>query len=270
MRVERFMAADVARALEKIRKRLGDDALVLSTSSRAGGVEVLATTEDDVRRFERTLRAPVVTRPQMRRSRVIALIGPTGSGKSTTAAKLALSDAAFGGSRVGLITMDTYKIGAFDQIQTYADLADLPLELVSDPREVYGALSRLEDCDVVIIDTPGRAPGATAAERVWREAVVAAVPDEVHLVVSACIRVEIAEAVLGHFADLEPTHALLTKLDEDPGESGVAAVVSRLGLPTRWVTDGQLVPEDLHSAPERLMDAALGRRAEGRRLEAIA
>ena len=87
---------------------------------------------------------------------------------------------------------------------------------------------------------------------------------------SACVRVDVAEAVLAHFSDLAPTHALLTKLDEDPGESGVASVVSRLGLPTRWVTDGQLVPEHLHSAPERLMDAALGRRAEARRLEAIA
>lgn len=270
MRVERFAASDVSRALDLIRKRLGEDALVLSTASGPGGVEVLATTEDDVRRFERTLRTPPVPRPQMRRSRVIALIGPTGAGKSTTAAKLALSDVAFGGSRVGLITLDTYKIGAFDQIQTYADLADLPLELVSEPREIYGALSRLDDCDVVIIDTPGRAPGATAAEHAWREAVLSAAPDEVHLVLSACVRVEVAEAVLGHFSDLAPTHALMTKLDEDPGESGVAEVVSRLGLPTRWVADGQLVPEHLHAAPERLMDAALGRRAESRRLEAIA
>lgn len=270
MRVERFAAADVARALDQIRARLGEEALVLSTVSRAGGVEVSATTEDDVRRFERTIRRTAITRPQMRRSRVIALIGPTGSGKSTTAAKLALSDVAFGGSRVGLITLDSYKIGAYDQIQTYADLANLPLELVTDPREVHGALARLGDCDVVIIDTPGRAPDAASTERAWRDAVTAADPDEVHLVVSACVRPEIAESVLGHFADLAPTHALLTKLDEDPGEAGVAAIVSRLGLPTRWVTDGQLVPEHLHSAPERLMDAALGRRAEIRRLEAIA
>lgn len=270
MRVERFAAIDVGRALDLIRARLGEDALVLSTVSRAGGVEVVATTEDAVRRFEMTIRRPSVGRLQKRRSRVIALIGPTGSGKSTTAAKLALSDVAFGGSRVGLITMDNYKIGAFDQIQTYADLADLPLEMVSDPREVRGALARLDDCDVIIIDTPGRAPSATAAERAWRDAVLAADPDEVHLVVSACVRVDVAEAVMAHFSDLAPTHALLTKLDEDPGESGVASVVSSLGLPTRWVADGQLVPEHLHSAPERLMDAALGRRAEARRIEMIA
>lgn len=270
MRLERFRAHDASRALEQVRASLGDEALVLHTLTVPGGVEVVATTTDEMERFGKALQSPPVRSRTGRRSRVIALVGPTGSGKTTTAAKLALSDRFFAGNRVGLISLDTYKIGAFDQIQTYADLGALPLDVLSDASEASAALKRMAQCDVILVDTPGRTPTANATESSWRATLAALDPDEVHLVLSAGIRDEVVDGFCAHYADLDLTHVLLTKLDEVPGELGVAQLVDRAALPTRWVTDGQSVPDDVHAAPERLMVAALNPARAIWPLEAIA
>lgn len=258
MRLERFHAPDASRALRLVRAALGDDALVLQTFSREDGVEILATTMEAMDRFSASLRSPPVRSRRGRRGRVIALVGPTGSGKTTTLAKLALDDAAFGGSRVGLISLDTYKIGAFDQIQTYADLAGLPLDVIYEPSEVPAAMKALERCDVILVDTPGRTPQSSATESAWRETLLALQPDEVHLVLPASLREGVVDGFVRHYAPLAPTHLLLTKLDEVPSEDGVADIAARVSLPARWVTDGQAVPDDLDDAPERLVAAAIG------------
>jgi flagellar biosynthesis protein FlhF len=264
MRLERFHGRDVSEALAKVRADLGENALVLHTHSRPGGLEIVATTDAELERFSASLRSPSPPRRRARRSHIVALVGPTGSGKTTTAAKLALSDLAFGGGRVGLVSLDTYKIGAFDQIQIYADLAELPLEVLTEPGEARDALQRLATCDVIVVDTPGRAPGGTPSERGWRDVLKALEPDEVHFVLSAGVRDRVADGLRENYADLGLTHLLLTKLDEVPGEVGVGQLADRLGLPARWVTDGQIVPDDLDGAPERLLAAALALAAEPR------
>jgi flagellar biosynthesis protein FlhF len=258
MRLDRFRGRDVTEALERVREGLGDDALVLHTHSRPGAIEVVATTEAEMERFGARLESPPPKRKAGRRSRVVALVGPTGSGKTTTAAKLALGDLAFGGSRVGLISLDTYKIGAYDQIQIYADLADLPLEVLTEPAECAAALARLSTCDVIVVDTPGRGPAATPRERGWRTVLASLQPDEVHYVISAGVRERVALGLRDQYADLGLTHVLLTKLDEVGAEIGVARLADRLELPARWVTDGQDVPDDLEAAPQRLLSTALG------------
>lgn len=257
MRLERFSAPTVSRAMSAVRASLGEDALVLHTVSRDGGVEIVATTSAEISRFGTALRSQPAPRRSGRRSQVVALIGPTGAGKTTTVAKLALGDGAFGGARIGVLSLDTYKIGAFDQIQTYADLGDVPLDVLSEPSEVPAALDRMARCDVILVDTPGRTPRATHSEMGWRETLLALRPDEVHLVLSAGLRDHVADAFLDHYRDLAPTHALLTKLDEIPGEVGCAQLADQLKLPCRWITDGQVVPDDVHNAPDRLVASAL-------------
>ena len=87
---------------------------------------------------------------------VIALVGPTGVGKTTTVAKLAANFALREGRRVGLVTIDTYRIAAVEQLRTYAQIINVPLEVVTSPRELRDAVDRMADCDVVLIDTVGR------------------------------------------------------------------------------------------------------------------
>jgi flagellar biosynthesis protein FlhF len=186
---------------------------------------------------------------------VIALVGPTGAGKTTTAAKIALSPHAFGSRKVGLLTLDTYRVGAIEQIRTYADVAGMPLEVVYQAREVRDALSRLARCEVIVVDTPGRGPRAANDEMEWREVLAAIAPDETHLVVPASVSFDFASHVRTTYEPTGVTHSLITKLDELPGEAYAVALADRLGLPARWVADGQEVPVDLRGAVQRILHA---------------
>jgi flagellar biosynthesis protein FlhF len=199
----------------------------------------------------------------------VALVGPTGAGKTTSAVKLSLNDAAFGDRRVGLITLDTYRAGAVAQLETYAEVARLPMEVVYDAADVPGAIARLSRCDVVVVDTPGRGPRTGDDDAPWRALLAALAPDEVHLVIPATMRPDLAEGLRDRLDALlaetahegaigAVTHALLTKLDEVPDEDGVPDLAARLGLPVRWVGDGQEIPADLAPGAARLI-AALGR-----------
>jgi flagellar biosynthesis protein FlhF len=187
----------------------------------------------------------------------IALVGPTGAGKTTTAAKLAVRRGMFGAARPGLLTLDTYRVGGMEQLATYAELADVPFEVVYDAAEIDAAMKRLATCDVIIIDTPGRSPAASELTDRWRTLLDALQPNEVHLVLPASIRADLAIDVGRAYASSRQhrgaTHVLVSKLDEVPRESGVTDVALSLGLPTRWVTDGQDVPADLKPGVARLL-----------------
>jgi flagellar biosynthesis protein FlhF len=219
----------------------------------------VAARPDDIDRLRRRLSPAAPKFPVTRGARplVVALVGPTGAGTTTTAAKLALSPEAFGARRVGLLTLDTYRVGGLDEMQTYADIAALPLEVVYDEREVAGAMKRLERCDVVIVDTPGRSPRAGANNARWQGILAALAPDEVHLVVPATMRADLAGALRAALGRTPPTHLVLSKVDEVPEDGGLAALASRIDLPMRWIADGQTVPDDVRSARPRIL-ASLG------------
>ncbi len=99
---------------------------------------------------------PIRTSPGERR--LVALVGPTGVGKTTTIAKLAANFRLREKLRVGLITVDTYRIAAVEQLRTYADIIDLPMEIVATPREMHQAVARMADLDLILMDTAGRSP----------------------------------------------------------------------------------------------------------------
>lgn len=262
--LERFLGADLTNVAERARRSFGDDVMILHTRMvRDGGVpmvEVMAASATSLDRVRTRVEAkpfPAFTKPNGR-PYCIALVGPTGAGKTTTAAKLAVKKGAFGSARVGLVTIDTYRVGGMEQLNTYAELADVPFEVVYDASEVDAALKRLSMCDVVIVDTPGRSPAASPelTER-WRSLLDAFTPDEVHLVVPATLRADLAlHAARAYRTTREhrgATHVLLTKLDEVPREAGVADLALSLELPTRWIADGQDVPTDLKPGASRIL-----------------
>ncbi len=266
MAPERFRGADLSQVADRARRALGDDVMILHTRTvRDGGVpmvEVLAATSDSIDRVRSRLEPTAFPR-EMRSADGspyrIALVGPTGAGKTTTAAKLAVRRGLFGAARPGLLTIDTYRVGGMEQLATYAELADVPFEVVYDAREIEGAMKRLSSCEVVIIDTPGRSPAAAELTERWRSLLDALAPDEVHLVLPASLRGDLAvdvargyRATRGHCG---ATHLLLTKFDEVPRETGVADLALSLEMPARWVTDGQDVPADLKPGVARILRA---------------
>jgi flagellar biosynthesis protein FlhF len=262
---ERFRGADISRVADRARRALGDDVMILHTRTvRDGGVpmvEVLAAPGIAIDRVRARLEPaplPPVMRKADGRPYCIALVGPTGAGKTTTAAKLAVRRGMFGSARPGLLTIDTYRVGGMEQLATYADLADVPFEVVYDEREVDAAIKRLSvACDVIIVDTPGRSPASAELTERWRTLLDAIAPDEVHLVLPASLRpdlaIDIARAYGVSRTHCGATHLLISKLDEVPRGSGVTDLALSLEMPSRWVTDGQDVPADLKPGVSRLL-----------------
>ena len=184
------------------------------------------------------------------RPHVVALVGPTGAGKTTTIAKLASHPQAFGGKRVGMLCLDTYRIGGVEQSRQYADLARLPFEVVWEVKDIARAMRRMRDCAVVLVDTPGRGPRAASDLRETQERLLAITPDEVHLVLPAGLQRSLARHVVSAHLPLGVTHLLPSKLDEYPDERGLFELARQFALPMRWIADGQEVPRDLQLAPQ--------------------
>ena len=110
------------------------------------------------RMLEDEIRSPGRFASTPGRRRVVALVGPTGVGKTTTIAKLAANYRLRRSGASGLITVDTYRVAAVEQLRTYADIIDLPMEVVATPREMREAVARMSDLDLVLMDTAGRSP----------------------------------------------------------------------------------------------------------------
>jgi flagellar biosynthesis protein FlhF len=180
--------------------------------------------------------------------KIVALVGPTGVGKTTTVAKLAANFKLAHGVRVGLITVDTYRIAAVEQLKTYAEIIDLPLAVVNDPGEMPRALDELGPVDLVFIDTAGRSPRDEVKIRELAEFLQQARPDEVHLVLSAVAGQRNLRSAVERFAMVQIDRLILTKLDEADSFGGVLAVLGLSSRPLSYLTTGQAVPDDIEAA----------------------
>jgi flagellar biosynthesis protein FlhF len=180
--------------------------------------------------------------------RVVALVGPTGVGKTTTVAKLAANFKLTQGARVGLVTVDTYRIAAVEQLKTYAEIIDLPLAVANDPGDMARALEDLGNVDLVFIDTAGRSPRDEVRIRELAEFLALARPDEVHLVLSAVAGQRSLRAAVDRFAMVKIDRLILTKLDEADSLGGALAVLAMSGRPISYLTTGQAVPDDIEPA----------------------
>ncbi len=192
---------------------------------------------------------PIQVTPGERR--LVALVGPTGVGKTTTIAKLAGNFHLRDRRRVGLITVDTYRIAAVEQLRTYADIIDLPMEVVSTPREMRQAVERLSDLDLILMDTAGRSPRDEVKIQELKNMLIEAEADEVHLVLSSVNSIENMKKTARQFADVGVTSLVLTKLDEATGLGNLVPLLRSCHLPLSYVTNGQNVPDDIEPADRR-------------------
>lgn len=190
--------------------------------------------------------------------RRIALVGPTGVGKTTTLAKLAASLRLERGCTVGLLAGDTYRIGAVEQLRNYARILNVPLRVIRTPDDVAPALEALDHCDVILIDTPGRSQRDKQNISELQELLAAFAPDETHLALSAAAAPKVLREGLSAFGGIGADTLLFTKLDEAASFGPLLAIGRDAGRPIGWVTTGQGVPDDLGSArdaglPEKLL-----------------
>lgn len=197
--------------------------------------------EDEIR-----VSGPIHVTPGKRH--LVALVGPTGVGKTTTIAKLAANFRLREKRRVGLITVDTYRIAAVEQLRTYADIIDLPMRVVSTPREMRQAVEGMEDLDLVLLDTAGRSPRDEVKIQELKSFLTEAQADEVHLVLSAVAGAKTLERTAARFADVGTTSLILTKLDEATGLGNLIPLFRSSQLPLSYLTDGQNVPDDIAPA----------------------
>lgn len=203
--------------------------------------------------IEQELRiAPPIT-PVKGRRKVIALVGPTGVGKTTTLAKLAANFRLREGARIGLVTVDTYRIAAVEQLRTYAEIIDLPMRVVTTTAEMRQAMDDLADLDLVLIDTAGRSPKDEVQIQELKSFLEEARVDEVHLVVSLGASPQALEATAANFRAVGPTAVVFTKLDEVSGTGALLNAARRLRTPISYLTTGQDVPDDIEPAQKTRM-----------------
>jgi flagellar biosynthesis protein FlhF len=182
------------------------------------------------------------------RRRLVALVGPTGVGKTTTIAKLAAHYRLRERKNVGLVTVDTYRIAAVEQLRTYAEIMDLPMYVVATPREMRETVRRLEHLDLVLMDTAGRSPRDEIKLQELKAFLTEARADEVHLVLSAVAAPKTLQLTAEQFAAVGTTALVLTKLDEASTLGHLLPLLRSCPLPLSYLTTGQNVPEDIEVA----------------------
>jgi len=181
----------------------------------------------------------------MGRPTVVALVGPTGVGKTTTLAKLAANMKLREGRRVGLITIDTYRIAAVEQLRTYANILQVPLTAVASPQEIQEAVRGMRDQDLILIDTAGRSQRDELRIAELNAFLTAARPDQVHLVLSGTSQEGAIREAIERFSAVGARHVIFTKLDEAVGFGVILNVLRGLDLRLSYLTHGQAVPDDI-------------------------
>ena len=186
-----------------------------------------------------------ITRTKATGPHVVVLIGPTGVGKTTTLAKLAANLKLREKHRVGLITLDTYRIAAVDQLKKYADIIGSPLKVVNTGEELREAVRAMSDCDFLLIDTPGRSPNDTMQLNELRGLLSVIEPDEVHLVLSSTASESCINLAVSRFNEVRVDKIIFTKIDEAAHIGVVLNVIRKVNKSLSYITTGQAVPADI-------------------------
>ncbi len=195
------------------------------------------------------------------RQNVLFFVGPTGAGKTTTLVKLAGMLMLEHKLKVGLVNMDTYRIGAMEHMRIYADIMDLPMRTAYTPADLRQALDELADRDVVLVDTAGKSPDDEDYQTEMEECLKAAQADEVFLIISVATGHRATREIIGSYSFLADYKLILTKLDEVSAWGNVLHIKELTGRPLAYVTVGQNVPDDIRPADtKKLADNIVGKK----------
>ena len=195
--------------------------------------------------------------------RTLALIGPTGVGKTTTVAKLAADFLLNQGRKIALVTIDIYRIAAAEQLKVYGEIMQLPVDVVLSPEQLRQVLERHRDKDLILIDTAGRSPRDKAGIDELEKFIGEGSGVENHLVLSATTREQELFGAIRRFGRLPIDSLIFTKLDECEGLGSILNVHFKHDCPLSYLTNGQRVPEDLLPVdPRQLAGMVMGKLKE--------
>ncbi len=202
---------------------------------------------------EDMLGEPAAIKLKKYRMNIIMLLGPTGVGKTTTIVKLAGLFTINHGLKVGFINTDTYRVAAQEQLKAYAEIMELPICTVYSPEDLEDALVKMQDRDVVLIDTAGKSP----ADKRYREDIEAYIrhsgADELLLCVSASMGYGASRELINHYSFLSGYKLVVTKLDEVSAWGSVLNIASLAKQPLAFITTGQNVPFDISIPDTKLV-----------------
>ena len=180
--------------------------------------------------------------------RKVMLLGPTGVGKTTTIAKLAAIKALWEHKKVLLLTSDTYRIAAVEQLKTYAKILGVPIEIVFDISAIPGIIDEHDNADIVLLDTAGRSQRDKKNMELFENLYNSYMPDAVHLVLAANMKYKDMLDVVEHIPNIPVSHLLFTKLDETVSFGSIFNIQQVMGCPVSFLTVGQNVPKDIETA----------------------
>lgn len=182
-------------------------------------------------------------------SRINVMIGPTGVGKTTTIAKIAAKEYLVNKKKVGLITMDTYRIGAVEQLKTYANILDIPFEVVNKPSEMIEKIEKLKDCEIILIDTLGTSPeNKNKIEEIGEYFLDIEEQINTYLVISSTTERQTTLNILEKYKQLNYDALILTKLDEANMLANFWCIIENNTKPVQFLCVGQDVPDDIQLA----------------------
>ena len=180
-------------------------------------------------------------------------VGPTGVGKTTTIAKIAAKETLENRKRVGLITMDTYRIGAVEQLKTYADILNIPIEVASSQKEMADALERLKEQDLILIDSTGRNSKMKDQLMEVKECLHEIKEKHNILVMSSTTRSIDLKLILENYKEIGYDSIILTKLDETQCYGSILNINHYTHKPLCYITTGQIVPEDIRKVTKETL-----------------
>ncbi len=192
-------------------------------------------------------------------SNKVVVVGPTGSGKTTTVAKLAGMLSLNLNKKVGLVTIDTFRVGAVEQLKIYGEIMNIPYKYVTTLNDIRTVFDDMKSCDVILVDTIGRSNKNIIHLNELNMFVQSIQSDEVTLVISAGMKDQDLEGFVNSFKGIKFKNVIITKLDETSSFGTFVNVCYKTSLPISFITVGQDVPLDIKKADkEEILDMILG------------
>jgi len=192
--------------------------------------------------------SPGIDFDNLKEQKIIALVGPTGVGKTTTIAKLAAIASVLKHRKVGLLSIDAYRISAYEQLKTYAEIIGLPVKLALSPKEAIQAIDEYYDKEIILVDTVGRSPQHEIHMKELHSYINAIDPTELHLTLSASVKYSDIMSIIKKYEDMAINKLIFTKIDETVSLDSLVNSIYKTKYPLSYFCTGQSVPDDIEVA----------------------